>query len=333
MNYFVIVGLLVGAFCADGFKNWGYRAAIKDATFGYFGTCSFPATVSKIRLADMALVANFTARTDENCFSGATTDGTFGYFSTNNGVDYNGTFGAIIKIQLSDMTRIATYRTTREEAWIGGGVTDGNFVYFDVETASSAQVVKLRASDLMKVGAIRMPGTGFWRAFRVGNIGYFSQFTFPAKVVSIQLSQMSFGTNYSADPTSTVCCFNSAVRDGAFGYFGAAMSEGVVHKVDLATMKKVGAAYTDTGSYASALADGKFVYFGTATDPGRIVKIEVDELTVVGTFTGQPHESQFNCAVTDGKYGYFCCGSSGTVTGKIIKVDLSTMKSVANFSL
>ncbi len=179
----------VGALTLETGEN-GLYSAVTDGTFGYFGTSTSPGRVVKVRLSDMTRVDAVTLSADEDFLESAVTDGTFGYFGT-------GTFpGRVVKVRLSDMTRVGAVTLSAGEDDLRSAVTDGTFGYFGTGTSfspdgpSPSRVVKVRLSDMTRVGALTLETgeNGLYSAVTDGTFGYFGTLTNPGRIVKVQVN-------------------------------------------------------------------------------------------------------------------------------------------------
>ena len=121
-----------------------------------------------------------------------------------------------------------------------------------------------------------------------------------------------------------------------FAYFGTYTYPGVVVKVRLSNLTRVGALTLDWGEHQlfSAVIDqpNGFAYFGTFTDPGIVVKVRLSDFTRVGALTLNIGENQLTSSVVDQPNGFAYFGVN-TSPGKVIKVRLSDFTRVGTLIL
>ena len=130
----------------------------------------------------------------------------------------------------------------------------------------------------------------------------------------------------------------SAVIDptGTFAYFGTSTNPGIVVKVRLSDMTRVGALKLAAGEndLHAAVIDsaGEFAYFGTFTSPGIVVKIRLSDFSRVGALKLNAGENNLRPAVIDSANGFAYFGTF-TSPGRIIQVRLSDMTRVRALTL
>ena len=111
-----------------------------------------------------------------------------------------------------------------------------------------------------------------------------------------------------------------------FAYFGTYTSPGIVIKVRLSNLTRVGALVLNSGEerLMSAVIDqpNGFAYFGTDTSPGRVVKVRLSNFTRVGTLILNSGENNPTSAVIDQPNGFAYFGTR-TDPGRVVKVRLS----------
>ena len=120
-------------------------------------------------------------------------------------------------------------------------------------------------------------------------------------------------------------------ESGLFAYFGTSVSPGIVVKIRLSDLTRVGALILNSGenSLISAVIDqpNGFAYFGTNTDPGIVVKVRLSDFTRVGALTLNSKEQDLISAVIDQPNGFAYFGTN-TGPGRVVKVRLSDLTKV-----
>ena len=111
---------------------------------------------------------------------------------------------------------------------------------------------------------------------------------------------------------------------GTFAYYGTDTDPGIIVKVRLSDLTRVGSTMIQEGPIHAATIDpsGQYAYFGTDTSPGVIVKIRLSDLERVGNLTLGPGENSPLAATVDptGTFAYF---GTETAPGIIVRVRLS----------
>ena len=214
------------------------------------------------------------------------------------------------------MKIIDTLTLAAEEYYIYAAVIDqpNGFAYFGDDEAP-AHIVKVRLSDLTRVGAITLDAIGD-------------------------------GTEAVPHPEGRL---HTAVIDqpNGFAYFCGRRIPGQIIKIRLSDFTRVGAIYLEAGQNqingsVIDLPNG-FAYFaccnafdepypGETTTPGQIIKVDLDTFTVVDVLTLESNEGRLYNGVIDQPNGfaYFCISS---IPGRIVKIDLNTFTRVGSFTL
>ncbi len=164
-----------------------------------------------------------------------------------------------------------------------------------------------------------------------GEFAYFGTFTFPGRVVKIDLA--TFEVVDVLNLESGEDQLRSAVIDpaGEFAYFGTLTSPGRVVKVDLSSFERAGSITLESFEELLVSAvidpDGQFAYFGTSTFPGGVVKIDLSSFERVGSIMLQAGEDLPATAVMDpaGEFAYF---GTATFPGRVVRIDLDSFERV-----
>jgi len=96
--------------------------------------------------------------------------------------------------------------------------------------------------------------------------------------------------------------------DGKFAYFGAYTDPGVIVKVRMSNLSRVGALILNSGEYAltSAVIDpaGEYAYFGNSFGPGKVIKVRLSDFTRVGALDLNPPKARPGAGFR--KRGFHC---------------------------
>jgi len=185
----------VGALTFNTGENDLHSAVIDAAGgFAYFGTISTPGIVVKVRLSDFERVGALTLNTGENNIGSAVIDAGngFAYFGMLNSP------GIVVKVRLSDFSHVGvlTLNPGEDNLWSAVIDTGNGFVYFGTYTwpgpPSQGRIVKVRLSDLTRVGALTLnPGEDRFFSAVIdvsGGFAYFGTSTSPGIVVKVNVA-------------------------------------------------------------------------------------------------------------------------------------------------
>jgi hypothetical protein len=273
------------------------RSSVIDtvAGFAYFGTYTEPGVVVKVRLSDFTRVGTLTLDPGEGGLTSAVIDPVagFAYFGTNTDP------GIVVKVRLSDFTRVSATTLNVAESYLRTAAIDAaaGFAYFGTDpqgfiplpggqTNSHGLLVKVRLSDLTRVGSLDVtgvPGSVFSSVIDpLAGYAYLGTGTAaagPGAVVKVRLSDF---TSAGALPLPDIHIPSSAVIEPAGGsaYFGSYDERpGVVARVRLSDFMRDGTLSLLPGeSYVqSAVIDpaAGFAYFGALSSPSGLVSREV----------------------------------------------------------
>ncbi len=195
---------------------------------------------------------------------------------------------------------------------------------------SPARIVKVRMSDLSRVGVLTLEtGENSVQAAVIDEAEeylYAFTYTSPAKVVKIRLSDFTrvSALDLATGENNVTCAMYDATTGHA--YAGTYTAPGIVVKVNCAGMTRIAALTLDAGEnylYSGALdtAAGNG-YFSAFVGTGIMVKVNLAAMTRTAALTfsageGYPRGTAIDVA---GGYVYAACWLSAT---KIVKVQLS----------
>ncbi|ANB19696.1 Endonuclease/exonuclease/phosphatase [Dokdonella koreensis DS-123] len=115
---------------------------------------------------------------------------------------------------------------------------------------------------------------------------------------------------------------------GRYGYTSS--DEGLVEKIDLATLQVVGRVQTGLQYLQSSTIDpaGRYLYLGTMTAPANVARIDLATFQWAGMITFPPHVVGFRSAVMapDGSTAYFGTYSNPSYAPYVAKVDLASFQ-------
>src|SRR5881628_3846865 len=108
-----------------------------------------------------------------------------------------------------------------------------------------------------------------------------------------------------------------------FAYFATDTLPGIIMKVRLSDLTRVGSISVRSGLFTTAIIDtvNGFAYFGTVF--GVVVKVDLSSFTVAGTLALPNSFGLFGSAIDTSGFGYFSSGVFGP--GTIYKIKLSTL--------
>lgn len=341
---FGAVGLL--ALTLGGDPLSGAISAASSSTTAYFGQFSDPATVTEVTLSTLTQGSTLalTGMGDESGFAqtrAAITDGDHGYFAT-----WDAPF--VHKVALDGFTEVAALRPNfagDSLQLLQSACTDGTNGYFGTTTyfgdepiRTSAQVAKIRLSDLSQVGpatVVNGDASAVTSSFATGGYGYFA--TYPrddapaqGRIVKVRLDDMVVIDTLDL-PFGDVAI--SSGTDGIHGYFGTAGTR--MYKIPLADADDPDTGFGPIANTLEPLGGFEEVscivinndvgFFGTNTDPARIAKVRLSDFTVVGSVLVLSADdalpdtvSYLASAVAADGYGYF--GTNGDA--RVVKVAL-----------
>ena len=259
----------------------GMYRAVTDGTFGYISNndldLGLPASLMKVRLSDLALVAVFMLHTSDGNSVDLTTDWSFAYFAT------DAIPGIVIKVRLTDMTEEARVAFTTSQASIACSVRVGRFAYYG--TYPQKMVVKVDLSTMTELSFITVNSTfttsPFSCAVTDGTFGYFGTSMQPSVIVKVRLDDASMSVVSTSFPEAvTTAGFDVAITDGIFGYFSAMYQSVTVPHVqvfqfNLSTMRKVGNLSLGSAFAYGAASDGSYAYIGDAASPPNVYKLQM----------------------------------------------------------
>jgi hypothetical protein len=223
------------------------------------------------------------------------------------------------------------------------------FGFTDYATTVSAGIMKVRLSDLTRVGTLLLSAgevpLSTAAIDSANGYAYFGTATDPGNIVKVRLSDftrvgaltLKQGEGY----------LHSAVIDSVNGYayfgtnipaFGPNISPDVVVKVRLSDFTQVGSLILNAGENyleSAAIDPGNgYGYFGTYTVPGIVVKVKLPDLTRVGALSLNTGEDNLTSAVIDSANGYAYFGTDlDKAPGIIVKVRLSDLTRVGSLTL
>ncbi|HUR24210.1 MAG TPA: cadherin-like domain-containing protein [Acidimicrobiales bacterium] len=225
------------------------------------------------------------------------------------------------------------------ETDLRGALVDptGTYAYF-ASYESSAVKVDLRT--FQRVGALQLSeATGTPGPAVIDPTGDYAYFAVWPGLVKVDLRTFQVVGTLTLDTDEATLL--SAVIDpvGRYAYFGTDNLPAKVVKIDLATFQRVGAITLQTGEWRvdSAVMDpaGNFAYFaarGQGSSPATLVKVDLTTFQRVAsfTFTGASEHALVSAVVDPaGTFAYL--GVSDRL-GKVIKVDLATLRPVATLT-
>ena len=206
---------------------------------------------------------------------------------------------------------------------------DAGYGYFGTIRSTPTQIVKVRLSDLTRVGTLELDADRDLTSASIdtaNGVVYFVTAEEPSRILKISLSDftvidtllMNTGDNYLTGGPSAIDL------NGGFLYLGTQPDVVGVYlvKVDLRTFTRVGIiTLNPTGgaiNFTCVDPVGSFVYCGDYTSPGMIYKVRLSDFTLVGTLTLPPGDDVVHAGFI--YEGFLYCGCFGKL---IIKVRLS----------
>jgi hypothetical protein len=157
-------------------------------------------------------------------------------------------------------------------------------------------VVKVRLSDLTRIGAVAVTNVPLFSAVADPNAGYAYFGTTGSTVRRLRLSD--FTSDSGVDLGSIQKDLRSAAIDtvNGFAYFGTFTSPGRVAKINLTNFGSAESIALNAGEdyLISAVVDpaNGFAYFGTLTQPGIVVKIDLAATTRIFSISGRVMNAQ-----------------------------------------
>jgi len=209
---------------------------------------------------------------------------------------------------------------------------DGHWAWVVCQSADPPNdLVKIDLTTFEEAGVVDFAAPGDWAAGPISAIDPFgssiyvayTQDDFQLTIAKVDINSMqrlSEGPLGYA-PTSLVV---DALGD--YAYMGT--DEGIVDKIDLATMQVVDEIDTGTPFLRSSAIDrgSNTLYLGADLIPGTVVKVDLNTFQVVGTLAFQTGESSFRSIVIDPNGTAAYLGTYNTVFAQIAKVDLATFE-------
>jgi hypothetical protein len=264
----------------------------------------------------------------------AVTDGTHAYFGTDTMP------GQVVKVNLATMTQVAALDLleAEDENYLYPAVLDQDrtHAYFGTCQADGsgdikASVVKIRLSDMTRVGALKMAEDEgcLWLAVSDGTHGYFVDY-YEQRLIKVNLASMTRVDDFDIGLFTA-----SMVSDGTHAYIASDGALAQVVKVNLATMTAVGSPLTLAAGMDftyGAVRVGNHAYFASCTGDAELLqKVDLTNMALVG----DPLElgEGVSCpwaAVTDGTFAYFGTADS---PARVVKVDLAAMELVGSIVL
>lgn len=275
----------------------------------------------------------------ESFVESAVTDGTYGYFGTDQGkLSAAGEPARVVRVRLSDMTRIDALAMNAGEKGLTAAVTDGTYGYFAVFSTNPARIVKVRFSDMTRVASIDLDANEKEPTAAVtdGTFGYFmvrtSSSSTTQRLVKIRLADM---TRVGAVDIVDVNFMEEGFITGGYAYFAGDVT-GKVVKIQLSDMTVVGTPLqTSFDRLRGATTDGTFGYFGvyaaSTTRSGTVIKVNLADMTQTATAVVAPESDgaggTIGNATNDGTYAYFTDGynKGGVIGGIVVKVRMSDL--------
>jgi hypothetical protein len=150
-----------------------------------------------------------------------------------------------------------------------------------------------------------------------GTYLYVGLVTSPAKIVKIQLSDLTKVTTLTLDTGEDSCV--ALWSDGTYLYAGLYLSPSKIVKIDLATFTKDSTLTLGSGenNLFDLWSDGTYLYAGLHLSPSKIVKIDLATFTKDSTLTLGSGENDLRTLWADGTYLYAGCA---TTPSKIVKI-------------
>ncbi len=329
----------VGALKLEMREDTPWAAAFDPgAGFAYFGTYTSPGVVVKVRLSDFTRIGALTLADGENLLASTAIDPAAGFalFGTDT------VPGRVVKVRLSDFTRVAALTLDAGESGLDAAVIDPfrGFAYFATAPpgkglGAPSAVVKVRTSDLTRVGALTMsngPSIALSAAIDSGSDNaYFGIFEYlglssVSSVVKVSITDFTIAGKLTLDLTDQY--LDAAAIDSAAGflYLGTCTYPGKVIKVRLADLTRFADLTLGAGEscLVSALIDPttSSLYVGTYSDPGQVVKIRLANFARAGALNVS--EPYLTAAIIDSAAGFAYFGTHN-FPAKILRVDLSTI--------
>ncbi len=200
--------------------------------FAYFN--DFANVIFRIRLSDFtnAGFLELPATATPLYTSVIDPSGGFAYFASCCGAKpYN-----LYKVRLSDFTVVD--RVPLNDPVVSAAIdTSNGFAYFGIGT-SPGQVVKVRLSDLKRVGSLQLnPGEDFPDTAVINTasgFAYFGTETTPGIIIKVNTSTLT-ETGSLTLPASDCCFIKAAIIDigAGFAYFGGRTTPGIIAKIGL----------------------------------------------------------------------------------------------------
>lgn len=314
----------------------GTRAAILDPALGYAyfgtGTSYGPGHVVRVRLSDFQRVDALALGTGGAMSAVVDTGRHLAYFGTWDSP------GRVVKVDLAAFTLAGTAVLNSNEDWLTSAVIEpgGAYAFFGTNTAPG-KIVKVRLSDMVRTGALNLPGAYYLFAGVLdpsGTSAYFGGGSNPGQVVKVRLSDLTILAALELRAGENLP--NSAVVDvaGGFAYIGTSSMRRHIVKIRLSDFTRVGALSIDTGVITAAVLDAAsgFAYFGASRFPGEVIRIRLADFSVAGSLLFPTGEDDVRAAAIDPVEGMAYFGLH-TSPGRVEKVRLSDFSRVGSLLL
>jgi len=216
---------------------------------------------------------------------------------------------------------------------------DGHWAWVVAESADPPnELVKVDLATLDEVDVVDFAAPGDWAAGPISAIDPFGSFiyvtyttndTFHTVIAKINTGSMQRVTDGLIDYTPTSLVVDAL---GDYAYIGS--DEGVVEKIDLASMQVVDSLDTGASFLRSAAIDhiGNDLYFGTDTIPGSVVKIDLASFQLAGILSFTNGESAFRSIVIDSNGAAAYLGTGLQYPAQVAKVDLASFQPAGTLS-
>jgi len=190
--------------------------------FAYFGAYTSPGIIVKVRLSDFTRVGTVTLETGEDKVSGAVIDpkGEYAYFDTDT------IPSKVVKVRLSDFTKVGdlTFEAGEDYGWPGTIIDpQGEYAYYGTTIhvgggVYQSRVVKVRLSDLTRVGSILLETEGYLDEAVIdpkGEFAYWGDEASPAEINKVRLNDLTTDSVTSTTTLSESFTHITAVKGSA----------------------------------------------------------------------------------------------------------------------
>lgn len=199
---------------------------------------------------------------------------------------------------------------------------------YQLEKQSLLNEYVLRGWDLSTLQAIQYIAENM-AIYKLMNYLYAGVWTYPGKIVSVDLSKFAKVSTLTLDPGENLVY--SLIVVGGYLYAGLATSPGKIVKIDLATGKKISTLTlgANEDSISSLVTGDGFLYAGSDLIGGRVIKIDLSTFTKVATiWMGAGKGATSSLAI---EYGWLYSGHYGSPY--VACIDLATFTKVADILL